>query len=322
MSAGFSVKATILYNLLIKLVWLKKTKITNRLWDRAWAYSCKKSSKPVTTTIHDTKVIVNNGYTYPVYSRIFPEFNNPLIELVYQSFKTRQEPITLIDIGAAVGDTILLLNANCPDMIGGFFSIDGDQEFYGYLQKNLQFLSRGELILSLLSSNDGYERELVRTHKGTASAQGARKVESATLDSIISKFNPSHIDVLKIDVDGFDGRVLSGSRDIITKHKPAIIFEWHPILCQQTENSFLEAFEVLQGLGYSKYIWFTKYGHFSHFMNLFDVEGIKTLADLCIQNRFHPDWHYDVISLHEDGSAISPIALAEMNYARQKVSQY
>ncbi len=313
--------ASLLYNALVRTVRMSQIKYLSSIWQTLWDISCDFLSCPVRTRIHGYTVILNYGNTYPIYARRFTELNNPLIELVYQCYSFKKRPLTLIDVGASIGDTMLLLYRNCPGMINDFYCFDGDPEFYRYLKKNLEHLKEGKVLLSLLSSSEGYEKELVHVHRGTASAQGEHKVQSSTLDSVIREFNPQQIDVLKIDVDGFDGRVLRGSKNTIHRYHPAIIFEWHPILCRQTGNNWIDHFEALDELGYNKFIWFNKYGSFSHFMINVDKGSIDVIAALCLSNSAYHDLHYDIIALHRDNQ-ISLVALAELAFARRRNSFY
>ena len=98
-------------------------------------------------------------------------------------------------------------------------------------------------------------------------------------------------------------------------------FEWAPISCQQTGNNFTDHFEILKEYGYTKFVWFNKYGDFSHYTEGYDKISTNMLAELCLRDRAYIDWHYDVISLHES-STISPIALAELAFSKRRKSQY
>jgi hypothetical protein len=97
-------------------------------------------------------------------------------------------------------------------------------------------------------------------HESTASAQGDSLVWALALDDI-SLVKTESIDVFKIDVDGFDGRVLAGSRKLLLQHKPVVIFEFHPGLVKETGNEILLPFIVLAETGYHTLIWFDKYGY-------------------------------------------------------------
>lgn len=309
-----------MYNLMVKLSWMQNYRFLHKLWSKTWSCLSRVSTTGVETVIHGYNVSVNNGYPYPLIARQYRQFNNPLIELINQQF-IQSGPVTLVDVGAGVGDTILLIKANCPDMLSSFCCVDGDPEFVGYARKNLARFGNGKVIQALLSDDDGYERNLVRTHSGTASAQGTVLSQFCTLDRLLVIDFSVKVDVLKIDVDGFDGKVLAGSKQMLNKSKPAVIFEWHPILCRDTGNSWLQPFDVLVECGYAKFVWFTKVGEFSHFMRIYDPSAIDDLAKFCLTTTHRYDWHYDVIALHKS-SPVDAVTLSKMDFAMQRISQY
>ena len=314
--------ASMIYNVFIKtLVRSQKNSFTKPLWWNLWNKSCEIFTCPISTKMHGHDVILNYGYTYPIYSRLFTSYNNPLVELVYQAYTANNNSqVTLIDVGAAIGDTVLLIHSSCPNIVSNYYCLDGDKEFFKYLQYNLNYIKEAMPVFAMLSDGAKVEKELIRTHKGTASSQGTVEIEARPLDTVMQEVNVKAIDIIKIDVDGFDGKVISGSKQILEAHKPAIIFEWHPILIAQTNNSSLDPFQFLSSCGYDNFVWFTKYGEFSHFTNGFDSESINKLANLCVRNKFHPDWHYDVVALHQN-SSIDSLCLAEAQFAKLNKSR-
>lgn len=316
-----SILESFIYNLFISLVPLNKIYLFSIIWQKLWNKSCKIFNGTVKTKIHGFDVVLNYGYSYPEYARKFPSYNNPLVELVYQTYQAKERKIVFIDVGAAIGDTILLIYKNCPDMIEKFYCIDGDNQFFEYLKYNLADFSESHLIKCVLSNGENWERELTRTHQGSASAQGQVKVPALSLDVVMEDKFLEKIDLLKIDIDGFDGKALSGSVNLIKKYQPTIIFEWHPILCDRTGNSWLEHFQILSELEYTKYIFFTKYGEFSHFIAEYCCEELSMYAELCIRNKFEYDWHYDVIGLHKD-SQIHCLDIAELSFAKDCRSRF
>jgi hypothetical protein len=128
-------------------------------------------------------------------------------------------------------------------------------------------------------------------------------------------------DMLKIDVDGFDGRVLAGARETLRRHKPSVLFEWHPILCRATNNSWTEHFEVLAECGYTRFVWWDKFGGFSHFTEGYEPAEVNRMANFCIGSKSHDDWHFDVAALHSE-SAIDDAALADLRFAAKMPSPY
>ena len=308
--------ASLVYNALVKSVRLQNSKHTAWLWHRLWLETTARFTSPVRTTIHGHTVAMDFGNPYPVNIRRFHHLNNPLVELVQKAHTVTKRPITFVDIGAATGDTILLLHERCRNMIDEFYCIDGDPEFFRYLQQNLRHFREGTLLFATLSSDTGTAPELVRIHGGTASAQGTAMVDATTLDAVLLARNLDRLDVLKSDVDGYDGRVLRGAPGVLTKYRPAVIFEWHPILCERTSNSWHDPFESLEACGYTTFIWYTKFGDFSHFVCRYDRAAVERLARLCLRD-IADDRHYDVIALHST-SPLSPEELAELRFARSR----
>jgi FkbM family methyltransferase len=313
--------SSLIYNFMIYSARFSSWNTYSKIWNKLWSFLCNSLNNDVITHIHGQWVTVNFGYPYPLIARQYPFFNNPLIELVHQLYIEKKRKLVIIDVGAGIGDTVLLLEANCTGLRNEFYCIEGDKEFFCYLQKNLGELANIKMFHFLLSSSCQEENTLLRTHKGTASSQGNSKTSAITLDSLIATIKPDTIDLIKIDVDGFDGKVLVGASDILRRYSPAVIFEWHPTLCKQTGNNWTDHFNVLAEAGYSRFIWFNKFGEFSHFTECHDTTVISSLAEFCLTNRVYHDWHYDVVALHDE-STISPVALAESYNARNRKSRY
>ena len=287
-------------------------------WDRFYA-GTRSWTMPVTTVIHGHPVIINFNYSYPIFSRLFPALNNPLIELINQAFLALARPVRFVDVGAAIGDTVLLIEANCPRMISEYICVDGDREFFAYLEYNLASLPHCRRFLNQLSSGQRQERSLVRTHGGTASAQGPQLVAAVPLDDVLANNNIGPVDVLKIDVDGFDGEVLAGAERTLKKQQPAVIFEWHPRLCQQTGNDPFRGFEVLRATGYDRLVWFTKFGTFSHHGSTHDRDEHIRLQRQCLTALADEDYHFDVVAIPNQ-HPINEQDLANLNYASHKRS--
>lgn len=307
----------LLYNLLVKLSWLRRRPYTVWLWDVLFAFGNKRFKNIVNTTIHGKRVWVNFGYPYPFISRTILTFNNPLVELVYQKYSVKKEPVRIVDIGASIGDTVLLISSNCPGMLGTVYCIEGESGFYQLLEHNMRDFANVKLFRTMLSSENGVSKKLVRIHAGTASSIGEGIITTMSLDTLSAKEKITEIDILKIDVDGYDGRVLQGARKFLRKNKPDVIFEWHPLLCNKAGNPAQTHFKTLSLEGYSLFIFFNKFGEFSHFMTGYDRRAIETFAHYCIDAASPDDWHYDVIALHKK-SRLNAVSLATVRYARNK----
>ncbi|HYE37876.1 FkbM family methyltransferase [Methylocaldum sp.] len=311
--------ASLIYNTLLKYHKLQGTNLFGPIWRYFWNKSINWHSGAVTANVHGRRVFTNNGHSYPLFARRFPHWNNPLIQLVHESAITLGKPIIVVDIGAGIGDTVLLLESNCPSSIKQFVCIEGDTEFFRYLKENLKQPERYELCNVMLSNEESGIPSLVRTHAGTASAQGTSQTYALSFDQLACSHEPPN--VIKIDVDGYDGKVLAGATKTLKEHKPAVIFEWDPSLCRDTSNNWLEHFEILGKADYTRYIWFTKYGDFSHFMTDVDINAVSKLAEVCLSGERDYNWHYDVIALHKT-SPISDTNLAFLKFAKRRRSWF
>lgn len=286
------------------------------LWDRVWSLASSRLTGPVRIRLHGEEVVLNAGYAYPAFSRRWPTYNDPLVEVVHQASVAARRPVSLVDVGAAVGDTVLLVRDRAAGDVDAFHCVEGDPEFFGYLERNLGGRSDTTLHFAMLSDEPGEEAQLVRIHSGTASAQGSRRSPTTTLDLLLEGTGP--VDVLKSDTDGFDGKVLAGATGILDEYQPAVIFEWHPLLYEATGQDWHRPFEVLTAHGYRWLVWFTKEGEFSHMDNGYEPTSTDALARVCLSGIGpRPDWHYDVVALPE-ATAISVSDLAGLGHARSR----
>jgi FkbM family methyltransferase len=241
-------------------------------------------------------------------SRRWATYNEPLVEVVHQAQVAAGRPATVIDVGAAIGDTVLLLRERLGAEVGEVWCIEGDAEFFPLLERNLAGLGSVHFVRAMLSDGGEWEPSLVRIHLGTASAQGFGRVGATTLDRVLAGV-PGPIDVIKVDTDGLDGKVLAGAASVLDGARPAVIFEWHPGLYKATGNDWRRPFHVLAHCGYDRFAWFTKFGEFSHVDHAVDDRDVTSLAQLCLRGDGPTsDWHYDVVALHGD----SPIDVNEV----------
>ncbi|MDA8266820.1 MAG: FkbM family methyltransferase [Actinomycetota bacterium] len=273
----------------------------------------------VETHIHGRRVRVPAGYPYPLWSRQWPNYNAPLLEAAHEATLLRDGPIRVVDVGAAVGDTALMLLANLPiGTIEDLLCVEPDNQFAGLARANLRGEPAVRIRQALLARSETNVRDLVRTHPGTASAQGRERRPAVPLDHLC----PERVDVLKIDVDGMDGQVLAGARRHLAVDHPVVIFEWHPVLYERTGNDWREPFEVLHDAGYRQAVWFDKFGSCAGIADVGDADLLEHRARTCLVDRSTEDWHYDVIAVPPGpGSRAGAARLATLFHARSRLSR-
>jgi len=71
------------------------------------------------------------------------------------------------------------------------------------------------------------------------------------LDEFLEKNHPGvKIDLMKIDVDGFEGEVISGARGVIEKYHPVLVLEFSPYQFDKKGESFEDFVNFLSKAGY------------------------------------------------------------------------
>lgn len=152
--------------------------------------------------------------------------------------------MTYIDVGANFG-TYALIGADAVGAQGRALAIEPVPAIAALLVENITmngFDRRAKVIDCAVGKEPGsltlYE---FATRRGSNSAipeiaQAAealygetitkREVECRTLDTIVEEQNFTQIDLMKIDVEGFEYEALLGGKEAILKHRPRLILEW------------------------------------------------------------------------------------------------
>ena len=156
------------------------------------------AGKPARTKLHGYPALLNPGNRYPFIVQDTRYFNAPLIELVNQVHRAKGSAVTLVDVGASVGDSVFLLKRNCPGQVARFLCVEGDPEFCTLLRANMAQFRDVRLIETLLARQPSRIRSLVKHHQGTAASLGNEFLAATNLDSI-AEIRDQRVDVVKID---------------------------------------------------------------------------------------------------------------------------
>ena len=269
---------------------------------------------PAKTALYGFSLLVNRGNLLPFFIHEQVLFNAPLVQLVHQVAAVKMRPITVVDIGAAIGDTVLLLKRECPGSVERFICVEGDEEFHELLSVNMQPFPEVTLVHTMLARETMLIRSLIKHHKGTATCTGSEFVKAIPFDEL-TEVNCADIDVVKIDVDGFDGEVLAGAVSTLNRCEPAVIFEWDPKRILETANEPFRAFDVLGDCGYTRYAWFNNIGTFSHFSGPCSHEILQKTMDYLLAVNSETHEHFDIVALPA-GSELNEIELASLKFVR------
>jgi len=181
-------------------------------------------------------------------------------KLFYKYFNTKN----IIDIGANFGYHTVFFSPLCTENV---FAFEPQLQNFNLLKDNVELNNIQNVVLSNYACGDtncevklpAYD-DTVYVNMGDITpnildnAKLYTTTKSIRLDDQI--FN-SNIDLIKIDVQGWEIKVLEGAKNLIKTHKPALIIEFEEKQLNKTHTSCKELFDFIRKLDY--YIFFLDY---------------------------------------------------------------
>jgi FkbM family methyltransferase len=191
------------------------------------------------------------------------------------------DPI-IIDVGANIGSISLYFAKEFPN--SKIYAFEPTFFAFQKLSKNISLnpnlKSRIHPIQAFLSKEDGqtnvpevYSSWRIDSLNGDHPLHGGilQKVieKQISLDSFVVENQISQIDLIKVDVDGFEYDVLQGAIETISSLKPIIIFELMGHTGLNLKNEFLKFHEFFSNQNYKLYDSYSE-----KIINLSNVEKI------------------------------------------------
>ncbi len=190
-----------------------------------------------------------------VFRERFFEVSDPELEFVHQTLKLGG---VFVDAGAYHG-WYALVASGVVGKGGLVIAFEPNPDAYRVLAHNIAVNGRWNIKafnLALADTDgrvwlykgpgDGAASALARTRGG----EGREQVEVRRLDSILEELDLRQVDVMKIDVQGAEARLLRGAMETLRSWRPIIVFEVDPVAARDMGVPEREAWDVLAGLGY------------------------------------------------------------------------
>ncbi len=167
------------------------------------------------------------------------------------------EPITFVDVGANIGFYSILcgLEAAPESRVEAFEPLPPIVDRF---ERNLDLNPAADVLIHdyALADEDGTAHITVppESNLGTGSIMEKRKsarrveIETRRLDSVWSP--EDSLDLLKIDVEGAERRVVDGAVETLDRHRPDILLELHPMLLDDAERDVAAIRGQLEDAGY------------------------------------------------------------------------
>ena len=171
---------------------------------------------------------------------------------------------SFIDVGANLGywtRFVLSCSAKSPATIPTITAFEPSESTFAFLRSNIERVKSGagpeirlesqalgdqEATVYLCASNDDPGSTFV-------GVRGDAAVQQITLDTYVQAHAIQHIGLIKIDVEGYEYDVLSGSRATVSSMRPTIICELINAYLQRNGHAPSEVINLMLAVGYKAF---------------------------------------------------------------------
>ncbi len=263
---------------------VQRLKITNVIYTRI--FRAMYAEGDVTTEYKGVKLTLPTKDTAIVPSILGGYFESLELDLFA---KAAEGSATVIDVGANIG-LFSCVVAKALQAGGVVYAFEPVAENAAYFRQNLlnNHLTNVELIESAVGQEVGrlnifVSTESIATH--SASRRHSRGSESisvpmTSVDVFVMSRGIDHVDVIKIDVEGYDGYVLKGAIETIKSHRPTIFIEYAPVALKKCGFEPADLADQL----FMNYDYCLRFDEVSHHASRMTKQALLALPVYCNEN--------------------------------------
>ena len=283
---------------LYNLIFMKRMSSERRIWKKAYKIILAKNPV-VKSKINNQECEMPFSHNGVYYTLKYKNYDKQLKRICdYVKSIEGGRILNIIDVGANIGDTVL----NIGDKDNNYLVVEGEKEYNQFIPQNLKGY---KYILEECFCGEKDENDVgvsINMESGTAkltfSETQCEHIDVKTIDSIVDHHNFKP-DILKIDTDGFDFKVLRGAQKILSLYKPVLFFEWTINELEQVGENPISIFPFLESMGYEQLIVFDNYGNFMCQMSSGDRNLLKQLIEY---TRCEVIYYFDVCAINKESN--------------------
>ncbi len=166
----------------------------------------------------------------------------------------------VIDIGANIGDVTM----HCSEKVGKggeIHSFEPDPVNFERLKTNLHLNNFSNITINkfglgfeigncYIANVDSHNQGMNRIVNPTSNTNNLSQVQMTTLDIYIKEKGLEKVDLIKIDVEGFEFNVLKGSKEVLDSYHPTLFIELDDENLIEQGSSAKELLEFLEVRNY------------------------------------------------------------------------
>jgi len=228
-----------------------------------------------------------------------------------------------IDVGANIGDTAAIIKSQADVSL---VCVEGDAALIPLLERNLAqmgeakacqcFLGERTETLQVVTNKDGWDTTLIPIEPGASDS--GKSVSLVSLDDLVKRLafdRPCKL--LKLDIEGFDLRVLRGAPKLLARDQPALHFEFNHENLTALREDGLEIFPYLASLGYDQMCIFDGQGRFILPCRTTEAALLADLDDYAKGLEWL--FYYDICAFHSSDSDLARGFLASERSHRKSL---
>lgn len=250
---------------------------------------------PVLTYLNKKPFFCPFSHKLLFYQKEFPLYDRQLSKLCRWLGGKMDRKVNIIDVGANVGDTV----RNIGIKEAFYLCIEGDVSFSKYVKSNLKGYDYA-IEKVFLNDEKSTSRFIVESSNGTGHLKKTKdaldEINLITLDELLeTKYPNIGFDLLKVDTDGFDFKVIRGARNCLRRWQPLLFFEWDKAYCKEQGEDPLSIFPLLEELNYEECLLFDNFGNAFANVNTKNIALLESYIDKTIGDGL--PYYYDVLAI-------------------------
>lgn len=226
-----------------------------------------------------------------IYQKLYPNYSWNIGRIAGQ-IKEKYHELTIIDIGANVGDTVAILRNFVSSPI---LAIEGNPHFYKLLKDNCRQFKNVTLVSTLIGDKNEFSLQALVQEKGSShlkQTSSSSRLQFTRLEDLL-RIYPQFLGakLLKIDTDGFEAKILRGSKDWLAQTQPVLFFEYDPAHLERYQEDGLVLLNQLSQAGYTTLLVYLNTGEYMSCVELNNTKAIKDLHEYFSgkENRMYAD---------------------------------
>jgi len=262
-------------------------------------------SPTIVADVHGVPIRMERGHALPHYVASHPLYDSAIGYIVKHLRDRAARPVIVIDVGANIGDTACLAARLVANDDVEFICVEGSEDFLDLLRENTRAL-RAEIVHAIAGeSTAAANKKVVTLDVGTSFVADGGSSYETTLDGIV---RGRHIDLIKVDTDGYEMQVIRGSKETIKRCSPDLFLEYAPHHIRtygKTEPR--DILKELVSIGYEHALAYDNLGHAIGVLPLLGeaLDVLTTYSES--RSGFYLDMH-----LSKDSASLRDFAAGEM----------